>query len=711
MMDAIAIEAVEAAVAAGYPAGAGAVLIVELDGPPEQVEDDLAAVERICARARRVRAARSAASAEERAPIWRGRKAAFAAMGRISPDYYVQDGVVPRTRLPAVLRRIEELAAAGGLRVGNVFHAGDGNLHPLVLYDGRVAGEAERAQQLAERILEACIDAGGSMTGEHGIGTDKACAMPLLFSEADLEAMARLRRAFDPAGSPTRARSFRRRGCAARCPGPTGSTRSSAPGSRARVSGAGVIEYEPGDLTVIVAGARCALAELAAHARPSTGSGCRSIRRERRRSSECLLEDLSGPLRHRFGTMRDLVLGVTVVLGDGTRASSGGKVVKNVAGYDLGKLFCGSRGRLGLGRAASRCGCTRCRRRRGRSRSTARAGRRFTARSSCRARSTSSAASCTSCSRARSARSRRSCARSAARRATAGRRSASCRRRCPAAGAGCGAARRRRWCARARGRLHRGRARGALEPARRARRGGDVDPELIADCVHCGFCLPTCPTYELWHEEMDSPRGRIHLMGALADGSIELTDQVAEHFDRCLGCMACVTACPSGVQYDRLIEQTRARSRSARAGRRRERLLRARAVRRAAPPPPPARRAGAAPAAGARSARRAQARRAAVVRDRRGRPSAPPGERRARRAGRGLRAERRLRRRQRARPRACSPRRATTSTCRARRAAAARCTPTPGRVAEGVARARDARRRRSPATTTSSPTPPAAART
>jgi glycolate oxidase len=199
MMDAIAIEAVEAAVAAGYPEGAGAVLIVELDGQPDHVEDDLAAVQRICAE-QGTQELRIAADAEERARIWRGRKAAFAAMGRISPDYYVQDGVVPRTRLPVVLRRIAELSAAGGLRVGNVFHAGDGNLHPLVLYDGRVAGESDRAAALAEEILEVCIDAGGTLTGEHGIGTDKACAMPLLFTTADLDAMARVRRAFDPAG-------------------------------------------------------------------------------------------------------------------------------------------------------------------------------------------------------------------------------------------------------------------------------------------------------------------------------------------------------------------------------------------------------------------------------------------------------------------------------------------------------------------------------
>jgi glycolate oxidase len=199
MMDAIAIEAAVAALGPDYPPGCGAVLIVELDGRAEQVRDDLEAVERICAELH-ARECRIAVDGEQRARIWRGRKAAFAAMGRISPDYYVQDGVVPRTKLPSLLRRIAELSAAGGLRVGNVFHAGDGNLHPLVLYDGRVDGEAARAQALAEQILEACIDAGGSITGEHGVGTDKACSMPLLFSESDLAAMARLRRAFDPRG-------------------------------------------------------------------------------------------------------------------------------------------------------------------------------------------------------------------------------------------------------------------------------------------------------------------------------------------------------------------------------------------------------------------------------------------------------------------------------------------------------------------------------
>ncbi len=199
MMDAITIDAAERAVGANYPADCGAVLIVELDGPPEQVEEDLAAVERLCDEHGAVEV-RIASDPADRAAVWRGRKAAFAAMGRVSPNYYVQDGVVPRTRLPQVLRRIDELSKEHGLRVGNVFHAGDGNLHPLVLYDGRIEGQAARAEELANRILEACVDAGGSITGEHGVGADKACAMPLMFGETDLEVMKRLRGAFDPEG-------------------------------------------------------------------------------------------------------------------------------------------------------------------------------------------------------------------------------------------------------------------------------------------------------------------------------------------------------------------------------------------------------------------------------------------------------------------------------------------------------------------------------
>jgi glycolate oxidase len=199
MMDALTMQAAEAAVGANYPDGCGAALIVELDGPVAQVDEDLARVDALC-RENDAREIRIAADPVDRAAVWRGRKAAFAAMGRVSPDYYVQDGVVPRTKLPAVLRRIEELSQLHGLRVGNVFHAGDGNLHPLVLYDGRVDGEAARAEELSKKILEICVDAGGSITGEHGVGNDKACAMPLMFSEDDIAAMLRLRGAFDPHG-------------------------------------------------------------------------------------------------------------------------------------------------------------------------------------------------------------------------------------------------------------------------------------------------------------------------------------------------------------------------------------------------------------------------------------------------------------------------------------------------------------------------------
>jgi glycolate oxidase len=198
MMDRLTIEAAELAVAPGYPEGAGAVLLVELDGVAAQVEEDAAEVERICATCGAFEL-RTATNEAARALLWKGRKSAFAAMGRVATDYYVQDGVVPRTRLPELLRRIEELSTAHGLRVGNVFHAGDGNLHPLVLYDAAL-GETERARVLAEAILEACLDAGGSLTGEHGVGMDKACSMPRMFSERDLEAFARVRHAFDPEG-------------------------------------------------------------------------------------------------------------------------------------------------------------------------------------------------------------------------------------------------------------------------------------------------------------------------------------------------------------------------------------------------------------------------------------------------------------------------------------------------------------------------------
>ncbi|MGN6675238.1 MAG: FAD-linked oxidase C-terminal domain-containing protein, partial [Thermomicrobiales bacterium] len=199
MMDNLAIQATEAATHAGYPLDAGAVLLVELDGHPGEVNRQQEQVEAICrqAGATEIRIARDA---HERDLMWKGRKAAFAAMGRISPNYIVQDGVIPRTTLPEVLREIADLSAHYGLRVANVFHAGDGNRHPLVLYDDRDEGAYERAEHLAGDILKACVAHGGSLTGEHGIGVEKRPYMPVMFSDADMQTHQLVRCAFDPAG-------------------------------------------------------------------------------------------------------------------------------------------------------------------------------------------------------------------------------------------------------------------------------------------------------------------------------------------------------------------------------------------------------------------------------------------------------------------------------------------------------------------------------
>jgi len=197
MMDALAIEAAETAVRCGYPENAGAVLIVELDGPASEVEAELATVREIAQRAGATEI-RAADDPAQRAVIWAGRKSAFAAVGRISPSFIVQDGVVPRTALGDVLARIDQLSDEHGVRVANVFHAGDGNLHPLVLYDDASAAETEAAEILSGAILDACIERGGSITGEHGVGVDKSRYMPKMFTDEDLDTMQLVRCAFDP---------------------------------------------------------------------------------------------------------------------------------------------------------------------------------------------------------------------------------------------------------------------------------------------------------------------------------------------------------------------------------------------------------------------------------------------------------------------------------------------------------------------------------
>ncbi|MBK8050865.1 MAG: FAD-binding protein [Anaerolineales bacterium] len=197
IMDNLAIQAAEAAVHAGYPLDAAGLLIVELEGERIQVEAEFAALIKLIESTGpyEVRVAKDDA---DRARIWKGRKSAFSAVGRLSPDYIVQDGVVPRSRLGEALATIQRLSGEYGLRVANVFHAGDGNLHPLILYNGRNAGEYDRAEELAAQIMEMCIRLGGSITGEHGVGVEKRRYMPVLFSPVDLEVMAEVRRAMDP---------------------------------------------------------------------------------------------------------------------------------------------------------------------------------------------------------------------------------------------------------------------------------------------------------------------------------------------------------------------------------------------------------------------------------------------------------------------------------------------------------------------------------
>ena len=197
IMDRLAMDAAEAAVHAGYPPTAQGLLIAELEGPAEEVEAEFPELMRVleASGAYEIRVAQTAA---ERMKIWKGRKGAFSAVGRLSPEYLVQDGVVPRTKLGDALAEISRLSADYGIRVANVFHAGDGNLHPLILFDGKNEGELERAEELAGDILKMCVRLGGSITGEHGVGMEKKAYLPAQFSELDMTVMVEVRRALDP---------------------------------------------------------------------------------------------------------------------------------------------------------------------------------------------------------------------------------------------------------------------------------------------------------------------------------------------------------------------------------------------------------------------------------------------------------------------------------------------------------------------------------
>ena len=197
MLDNLAIQAVEAAIQAGLPLDAGALLLIELDGIADGMEADAQRIADICEQndCQNVRVAQDDA---ERALLWKGRKEAFGAIGRLTPNYYTHDGVIPRTRLPEALTRLQIISHRYGLRIANVFHAGDGNLHPLVLYDERDEEEVERVHKAGHDILQTCVDLGGVLSGEHGIGLEKKNCMPWLFSEADLDVMRRVRQVFNP---------------------------------------------------------------------------------------------------------------------------------------------------------------------------------------------------------------------------------------------------------------------------------------------------------------------------------------------------------------------------------------------------------------------------------------------------------------------------------------------------------------------------------
>ena len=199
IMDGPAIAAVEEFVHAGYPLDVEALLIVELDGPPAEVDHLIERVEKI-ARDCRAASCKASRSEQERLLFWAGRKAAFPAVGRISPDYYCMDGTIPRAQLPLVLKRMKEMSAKYGLRVANVFHAGDGNLHPLILYDANQPGELEKTEKFGAEILKLCVEVGGVLTGEHGVGVEKRDLMHTMFSETDLNQQQRVKCAFDSKG-------------------------------------------------------------------------------------------------------------------------------------------------------------------------------------------------------------------------------------------------------------------------------------------------------------------------------------------------------------------------------------------------------------------------------------------------------------------------------------------------------------------------------
>ena len=388
IMDHLAIEAAEAAVHAGYPQSATALLIVELEGEAAEVEAEFQLLEPVIrdSGAFEIRVARDEG---ERLRIWKGRKSAFSAVGRLSPDYIVQDGVVPRKQLGSALAEIEMLGRKHGVRVANVFHAGDGNLHPLILFDGTEEGALEKAEELAGDILQMCIRRGGSITGEHGVGMEKREYLAHMFAPTDMEVMKRMRRSIDPLEIANRRKMFPDENGHGRVSGP-GITRSGngagttlRPGSfrevrqavadhariRPRGGGtkpalsrppggvasldlsglSGIVEYEPEEYTfTALAGTPVAEVQERLAREGQYLPFDPVLARAGATLGGTVAAGTGGSGRYRYGGIRDFLLGIRFVSGRAELVRGGSRVVKNAAGFDLPKLMVGSLGRLGV---------------------------------------------------------------------------------------------------------------------------------------------------------------------------------------------------------------------------------------------------------------------------------------------------------------------------------------------------------------------------
>jgi D-lactate dehydrogenase (cytochrome) len=388
MMDTPVMRAVEDSYPCGYPRDAAAVLIAEVDGPAAGLRQQVDRIKQICTR-NRCRSVREAESAAERDLLWAGRRGAFGALARLAPNYLVADCSVPRTKLPEALARVAGIVAGHSLSVGNVFHAGDGNLHPLIMFDSRDPDQVKRVHEAGWEIMQACVDLGGTITGEHGVGVEKAEAMRMIFSEDALEIQHALRSAFDPGGLLNPGKMFpvslssvaaatqsegdkleqcehmpadegeavdivRRafRDSIALVPVGEGRRKDfgnlseGLPLRSSRLTA--VFGYDPPN-QVVSAGAGMPLGRLQdLLATNGQWLPIRPLLGNRSTLGGIAALGACGPERLRYGAPRDLVLGMRFVSGTGRVIAAGGRVVKNVAGYDLSRLLTGSAGTLGF---------------------------------------------------------------------------------------------------------------------------------------------------------------------------------------------------------------------------------------------------------------------------------------------------------------------------------------------------------------------------